>query len=183
MLQMVAPRRARASVVAALRTAHPYEEPAFDVIELAGLPSARGGGRVGDLLESTTLAGFADLVAATLPGTAHGVRVAGRGDRDVRRVAICGGAGDSMLGAATASGADVFLTSDLRHHRASEHLEAGGCALVDVAHWAAEWMWLPQAARLLEQDAAAAGFALSTTVSTTVTDPWSFHVGRPTDAR
>ena len=183
MLQMIAPRRRRADVIAALRSAHPYEEPAFDVIELAGVPSGRGGGRVGDLAEPITLAELADLVAATLPTTAHGVRVAGDPHRVVRRVAICGGAGDSLLGAAIASGADAYLTSDLRHHRASEHLEAGGCALVDVAHWAAEWMWLPQAARLLEQDAAAAGFSVGTTVSTTVTDPWTFHVGRPTDAR
>ena len=183
MLQMIAPRRRRAEVIAALRAAHPYEEPAFDVIALADIPSGRGGGRVGELSDPVTLAGFADLVAANLPTTAHGVRVAGHPDRLVRRVAICGGAGDSMLGAANASAADVYLTSDLRHHRASEHLEAGGCALVDVAHWAAEWMWLPQAARLLEQDAAAAGFSVGTTVSTTVTDPWTFHVGRPTDAR
>ena len=183
MLHMIAPRRRRAEVIAAVRAAHPYEEPAFDVIELADVPSGRGGGRVGDLAESLSLAEFADLVAATLPGTAQGVRAAGDPRRVIRRVAICGGAGDSMLGAASASGADVYLTSDLRHHRASEHLEAGGCALVDVAHWAAEWMWLPQAARLLEQDAAAAGYSLATTVSTTVTDPWTFHVGRPTDAR
>jgi hypothetical protein len=183
MLQMVAPRRRRTHVMAALRSAHPYEEPAFEVIELADEPSGRGGGRVGDLPEPMTLAAFAELVAATLPATAQGVRVAGDPSREVRRVAVCGGSGDSMLGAADASGADVYLTSDLRHHRAGEHLEAGGCALVDVAHWSAEWMWLPQAARLLEQDAAEAGFALSTTVSTTVTDPWTFHVGRPTDAR
>ena len=183
MLQMVAPRRRRAQVVAALRAAHPYEEPAFDVIPLADIPSGRGGGRVGDLTEPMTLGEFADLVAATLPTAAQGVRAAGDPRRTIRRVAICGGAGDSMLAAATASGADVYLTSDLRHHRASEHLEAGGCALVDVAHWAAEWMWLPQAARLLEQDAATAGFSVGTTVSTTVTDPWTFHVGRPTDAR
>ena len=183
MLQMVAPRRSRAQVIAALRSAHPYEEPAFDVMEVAGAPSGRGGGRVGDLSESTTLGQFAELVAATLPTVAQGVRAAGDPDRVVRRVAICGGSGDSMLGAADASGADAYLTSDLRHHRASEHLEAGGCALVDVAHWAAEWMWLPQAARLLEQDAATAGYSLGTTVSTTVTDPWTFHVGRSTDAR
>ncbi len=183
MLQMVAPRRRRADVIAALRAAHPYEEPAFDVIELADVPSGRGGGRVGELAEPISLADFADLVAATLPTAAQGVRVAGDPRRVLRRVAICGGSGDSMLGAATASGADVYLTSDLRHHRTSEHLEAGGCALVDVAHWAAEWMWLPQAARLLEQDAAAAGYSVGTTVSTTVTDPWTFHVGRPTDAR
>jgi dinuclear metal center YbgI/SA1388 family protein len=183
MLQMIAPRRRRAQVVAALRAAHPYEEPAFDVIELAPEPSGRGGGRVGELAESMTLRSFAELVARTLPATAAGVRAAGDPDQVVRRVAVCGGAGDSMLGAANAAGADVYLTSDLRHHRASEHREAGGCGLVDVAHWAAEWMWLPQAARLLEQDAAAAGLALGTTVSTTVTDPWSFHVGRPSDAR
>lgn len=182
-LQMVAPRRRRAQVVAALLAAHPYEEPAFDVIPLADVPSGRGGGRVGELAEPMPLRTFADLVAATLPATAHGVRVAGDPGRSVRRVAICGGAGDSLLAAADASGADVYLTSDLRHHRASEHLESGGCALVDVAHWAAEWMWLPQAARLLEQDAAAAGFALGTTVSTTVTDPWTFHVGRSPHAR
>ena len=183
MLQMIAPRRRRGEVIAALRAAHPYEEPAFDVIELATEPSGRGGGRVGQLPEPMTLRQFAELVGRTLPSTAQGVRVAGDPDLLVRTVAICGGSGDSMLAAADAVGADVYLTSDLRHHRASEHREAAGCALVDVAHWAAEWMWLPQAARLLEQDAAAAGFALGTTVSTTVTDPWSFHVGRPTDAR
>ncbi len=183
MLQMVAPRSRRAAVVAALRAAHPYEEPAFEVIALADLPSGRGGGRVGDLAEPMALAAFADLVSATVPATAGGVRAAGDPDSPVRRVAICGGAGDSLMGAADAAGADVYLTSDLRHHRASEHLESGGCALVDIAHWAAEWMWLPQAARLLEQDAAAAGFSVGTTVSTTVTDPWTFHVGRPFDAR
>ncbi len=183
MLQMVAPRRLRARVVEALRAAHPYEEPAFDVTALADVPSGRGGGRVGDLGEAVSLREFADRVAATLPATAQGVRVAGDPDRPVRRVAICGGSGDSMLRAATASAADVYLTSDLRHHRAGEHLAAGGCALVDVAHWAAEWMWLPQAARLLEQDAAAAGREVGTTVSTTVTDPWTFHVGGPTHAR
>ncbi len=183
MLAMVAPRHRRDEVIAALRAAHPYEEPAFDVIALADVPSGRGGGRVGDLAEPMSLRDFAALVSATLPATAQGVRAAGDPRRVVRRVAICGGSGDSMLGAANASGADVYVTSDLRHHRASEHLEAGGCALVDVAHWAAEWMWLPQAARILEQDAAAAGYSVGTTVSTTVTDPWTFHVGRPIDAR
>jgi hypothetical protein len=187
MVQMVAPRSRRAQVVAAPRRAHPYEEPAFDVLELAEPPAAagigRGGGRVGDLSEETTLGRFAELVSATIPATAGGVRVAGDRDLPVRRVAVCGGAGDSLLDAATAAGADVYVSSDLRHHRAGEHLAAGGCALIDVAHWAAEWMWLPQAARLLEQDAARAGLALTTTVSTTVTDPWTFHVGRPSNAR
>ena len=155
MLQMVAPRRRRADVVAALRAAHPYEEPAFDVIELADVPSGRGGGRVGDLADPMTLGGVRRPcrrdAADDRAGCPGGGRPAAGRSAGLRSAE---GSGDSMLGAANAAGADVYLTSDLRHHRASEHLEAGGCALVDVAHWAAEWMWLPQAARLLEQDAA-----------------------------
>lgn len=179
MVQMVAPRRRRHAVVAALLAAHPYEEPAYDVLELAAQPSSRGAGRVGTLTEPITLDDFARRVGRALPPTAHGVRVAGDPARLVQRVAICGGAGDSLLGAAAASGADVYVTSDLRHHRAGEHLAEGGPALVDIAHWAAESLWLPQAAALLGQDAAAAGLALDLFVSTVTTDPWTFRVEDP----
>ncbi|MGV1006447.1 MAG: Nif3-like dinuclear metal center hexameric protein [Candidatus Nanopelagicales bacterium] len=175
-IQTIAPRHLRGEVVRALRAAHPYEEPAYDVIELAVEPSGRGAGRVGRLPTPTTLRGFARLVDQTLPRTAHGVRVAGDPARPVSRVALCGGSGASLLGTATATGADVYLTSDLKHHQASEHLESGGPALVDVAHWAAEWMWLLPAARLLAADAAANGWHIRPMVSTTVTDPWTMHL-------
>ena len=122
---MVLPRGRRAAVVAALRAAHPYEEPAFDVFELADLPSARGLGRIGSLPAPEPLHAFADRVAAALPATAWGVRAAGDPDRPVQRVAVCGGAGDSALGAAAAAGVDAYVTADLRHHPASEHLLAG----------------------------------------------------------
>ena len=115
---MVLPRARRAAVVAALRAAHPYEEPAFDVLELADLPSSRGLGRIGTLAEPEPLRAFADRVAAALPATAWGVRAAGDPDRPVRRVAVCGGAGDSALGAAAAAGVDAYVTADLRHHPA-----------------------------------------------------------------
>ncbi len=179
MVQMIAPRERRAAVVSALIAAHPYEEPAYDVIELAAQPSGRGAGRVGTLAAPITLAEFAQRVGRALPPSAHGVRVAGDPERIVQRVAICGGAGDSLLGAATASGADVYVTSDLRHHRAGEHLADGGPALVDIAHWAAESLWLPHAAELLRQDAAAAGLTLDLSVSTVCTDPWTFRVEEP----
>jgi dinuclear metal center YbgI/SA1388 family protein len=182
MVQMIAPRRLRAGIIAALRSAHPYEEPAFDLFELAAEPSDMGAGRVGNLAAPATLGAFAERVAQVLPVTVAGVRVSGDANQVVNRVAICGGSGDALLDAAAASGADVYLTSDLRHHRAGEHRAAGGCALIDVAHWAAEWMWLPQAAALLEQDAAADGIPLAITVSTITTDPWTFRVGGPTDA-
>ena len=132
-----------------------------------------GLGRIGELPQSMTLADFADVVAIALPPTRHGVRVAGDVARAVRRVAVCGGSGDSLLAPATAQGADVLVTADLKHHRALEHLEDGGCAIIDVAHWASEWPWLDQAARLLAEDLSAEGSTVESIVSARPTDPWA----------
>ena len=133
--------------------------------------AATGTGRVGTV-EETTLEAFAARVGQSLPATAHGVRVAGAPDRVVRRVAVCGGSGDFLLDELAHGDVDVYVTSDLRHHRAAEFLEHDGPALVDVAHWAAEWTWLPVVeARLRE----AMGDRVGTRVSTQCTDPWSFR--------
>ncbi len=136
-----------------------------------GEASATGVGRIGTVAD-TSLEQFAAHVAAALPATAHGVRVAGERDRPVRRVAVCGGAGDFLLDDLVGSDVDVFVTSDLRHHRAGEFLEHRGPALVDVAHWAAEWTWLPVVEGRLR---AAMGDRVETRVSTQCTDPWSFR--------
>lgn len=174
-LEMIAPRAARPSVVTALRSAHPYEEPAFDVVELADLPSDRGSGRIGRLAAPMTLADFADRVAERLPGHHGGTRVAGDPERIVETVGLCGGSGDFLLPVADAAGADVYVTSDLKHHPVSEHLETpGACAVIDVPHWAAEWTWLPVAAREL----AARLPEIETRVSRIVTDPWTRTFGQ-----
>ena len=178
-VEMVLPRQRRSNLVAALRSAHPYEEPAFDVLELAPWSSPRGIGRVGTLSEAVTLGAFADLVAAALPHTVQGVRVAGDREAPVRRVAVCGGSGDTLFGAVRASGADVFVTADLRHHPASEAREeaAGGRPyLVDVAHWASEWPWLHGCAERFAAEASTLGTTVETRVSYVRTDPWTFRV-------
>lgn len=135
-----------------------------------------GIGRVGELADAEPLSAFAARVAAALPVTSGGVRFAGDPERPVRRVAVCGGAGDTLFGAVRTSGADVYVTADLRHHPASEALEAGGPALVDVAHWASEWPWLTYAADTVRSTLAAAGTNVDTYVSTLVTDPWTAHL-------
>ncbi|WP_406566979.1 Nif3-like dinuclear metal center hexameric protein [Actinoallomurus rhizosphaericola] len=129
----------------------------------------RGLGRVGELPAPVTLREFADAAAKSLPATAAGLRVAGDPEAPVRTVAVCGGAGDSLLGAARAVGADVYLTADLRHHPASEFREDGSTALVDAAHWATEWPWLGDAAALVRQT------GVETRISTVVTDAWTFR--------
>lgn len=137
-----------------------------------------GTGRVGVLPRPVTLDEFAGRVAAALPATQHGVRLAGDGRREIRTVAVCGGAGDAFL-ADAALVADVYVTADLRHHRAQDHLVDGGCALIDVAHWASEWPWLPVAANRLAADLHSGGSTVDIHVSTICTDPWTAHLGSP----
>jgi dinuclear metal center YbgI/SA1388 family protein len=129
--------------------------------------SGLGTGRIGTLQSELTLTEFAGRVREQLPPTL--VRVAGEGDAIIRTVAVCGGAGDSLLD--RVGDADVYVTADLRHHRAQDHRVDGGCALIDVSHWASEWPWLPAAAAALETDT---NGAVRTIVSTTPTDPWHY---------
>jgi len=172
-IEVVLDRTLRGRVVEAMIAAHPYETPAYDVVELADPESSLAGtGRVG-VIERTTLQTFAEAVAAALPETAAGIRVAGDPERSVRRVAVCGGAGDFLLDEVARSDVDVYVTSDLRHHPASEFVEKGGPALIDVPHWAAEWTWLPVVQARLEE---ALGDSVGTRVSQTNTDPWSFRL-------
>jgi dinuclear metal center YbgI/SA1388 family protein len=146
-----------------------------------------GTGRVGRLAAPTTLRELAGRVAAVLPATAQGVRVAGDLDATVESVAVVGGSGDSLFDAVRASAADVYVTSDLRHHPVSELRErartqaaaTGGPAtpyLVDVPHFASEWPWLRYAAEDLVRALAERGEHVRTRVSTTVTDPWSARI-------
>jgi putative NIF3 family GTP cyclohydrolase 1 type 2 len=128
---------------------------------------------VGDLTEPTTVAAFADRVRDRLPRTPSGVRVSGDPARAVGRVAVCGGAGDRLVQAAASAGADVFVTSDLRHHPALENVVDGGPALVDAGHFATEWPWLPVAAERLAADAREHGTTVEVRVSSLVTDPWT----------
>lgn len=151
-----------------LRDPHPLVPAATD--------STLGLGRVGVLAEPTTLGRFARRLAAILPATAQGIRVAGQYDRPVTRVALCAGSGDSLLSNPAVLAADVYLTSDLRHHPASEAVQdsrvASGPALVDVSHWASEWLWLEVAAQQLRN----ALPGVEVTVSELRTDPWEFAI-------
>lgn len=178
-LEMVLPRRSRNDVIAALRAAHPYEEPAFDLFAQAPAPGRRGTGRIGELPAAVTLAEFTAHAAAVLPSTSWGVRAAGDPAAVVRTVAVCGGSGGSLAEEARRAGADAFLTADLKHHPVVEAVtERGGhgMALVDAAHWATEAPWLDALAGALRERF---GTTVDVRVSRQVTDPWTLHVPSP----
>jgi dinuclear metal center YbgI/SA1388 family protein len=178
-VEMVVPRSLRTAVIAALRAAHPYEEPAFDLLQMVPLPSRRGTGRIGELPVAMTLAEFTAHAAAALPPTVWGVRAAGDPARNVRTVAVCGGSGGSLAEDARRAGADVFLTADLKHHPVVEGVtERGGTGMgmVDAAHWATEAPWLDALAGALGERF---GTTVDVRVSRQVTDPWTLHVPSP----
>lgn len=183
-VEMVLPRRLRDDVVRALRAAHPYEEVAFDLYELVAPTGPAGLGRVGALPASVALGQFAGHVASSLPATPAGVRFFGDPARQISTVAVCGGAGDGLLSDAMAAGVDAFVTADLRHHPASEHLATGGPVLIDPGHWASEWPWLPVASQRLVAELSSAGTTVEAHVSRLVTEPVSGHVpSRPQEDR
>jgi dinuclear metal center YbgI/SA1388 family protein len=180
-IEMVLARARRTAVVAALRSAHPYEEPAFDLVELVPLPGSRGLGRLGRWAPGGTLRELAEHVAQSLPATPVGVRFGGDPDRPVRTIAVCGGAGDDLFDAVRAAGADAYVTADLRHHPASEALEHGAPGLVDVSHWASEWPWLADCQRLLRSGLGDRADTVETRVSRIVTDPWAARTAVPSE--
>lgn len=182
-VEIVVPADRRAAVVGALRAAHPYEEPAFDLLAQAPIPTRRGSGRVGQLAAAMPLRDFVMHAAQALPRTAWGVRAAGDPQRTVSAVAVCGGSGGPLIEPARRAGADAFLTADLKHHQTLEAVTergTGAMALVDAAHWATEAPWLDALAARVRQRF---GTTVNVRVSRHVTDPWTLHAPAPESRR
>jgi dinuclear metal center YbgI/SA1388 family protein len=133
-LETVVPRARVDAVVRALRGAHPYEEPAFDLLRLATHEDGRGFGRVGSVTPATARA-LVDRVKAAV-GASHVLSV-GDLDRHVSRAAVCAGSGGDLLADAIDAGAELFLTGELRHHDALRAASAGMIA-VCVLHSTSE---------------------------------------------
>ncbi len=135
-LEFVCPAGRIADVLEAVRSSHSYEEPAIDVYPLHPVSSeAVGAGRVGMLSNPTSLEEFATSVARALGD--RGTRFVGDPGREVRRVAVCCGAGDDFLKDAARVGADVLLTGEARFHRGHE-AELLQIGLIVAGHHATE---------------------------------------------
>jgi dinuclear metal center YbgI/SA1388 family protein len=121
-LETLVPVACVGAVVAAMRRAHPYEEPAFDLVPVAAASDGRGMGRVGSV-EVGPARNVVERVRQAL-SLSH-VLVAGSLDRDVSRVAVCAGSGGEFVDDAVRCGAQLLLTGELRHHDALAAVAAG----------------------------------------------------------
>lgn len=167
-LEVELPRGRAGAVVAALLAAHPYDEVAYDLVPLLD-GATTGFGRVGQLPTPMRLADLAARIRTGLP--APHLRFAGDPERPVSRVAIVGGAGDSLLEAARATGADVYVTGDLRHHVTLDAVTLG-LQLIDAGHHATEVAAMPAFKQRVEASARAVGLRAPVVASRAPTVPW-----------
>ena len=110
-------------MVKALRSAHPYEEPAFDLIQLAATPEGVGQGRIGTLAAPADRSAIIDHIKKEL-GLAQ-VMVAGPTAGAMTRAAACAGACGDLVNDALAQNAELYLTGELRHHDALRAAQRG----------------------------------------------------------
>ncbi len=134
-LETIVPAEDTGQVIEAMLDAHPYEEVAYDVYPLKNGRWDMGPGRTGTLTEAVPFGEFVKTVKDALD--LEQVRCTGSPDRRVERVALCGGSGGSLIDAAAAAGADVFITGDVKHHDAHRARELG-MALIDAGHYGTE---------------------------------------------
>ncbi len=167
-LEVQVEERLLGKALRALIDSHPYEEPAVDVYSIR-VPTKGGLGRVGTLEGPLRLEELADLCRERLQNPA--VRFAGSPDREVRRVAVCGGRGAHLAADALRAGADVLVTGDVSHHQAVAALNMG-LAVVDAGHYHTERTSVPFLARLLGERAERKGLEVEILASRVDTCPW-----------
>ncbi len=146
-VEMLVPRARVNAVVRSIKSAHPYEEVAYDLYTLENTNPNFGMGAIGELKIPMKLSSFLATIKRALG--AESLRYAGALRKNIRSVAVCGGSGSDLLEAALAAGADVLVTADVRYH--SYHSATGRIALVDAGHWETEQVILPVIARRLKE--------------------------------
>jgi dinuclear metal center YbgI/SA1388 family protein len=171
-LETIVPQRRLSRVLEKLIKAHPYEEVAYDLIPLANQLPGAGLGRVGRLAAPVSLAALADRVK-TLLGCSS-VRLVGRPEQVVSRIAVCGGSGAGLIAEAQRRGADVLVTGDVKYHEARQ-AEDLGLALLDAGHFATERLAAAGLAARLGAEATARGWRLDILVHDGERDPFIVH--------
>ncbi|NND16773.1 MAG: Nif3-like dinuclear metal center hexameric protein [Eudoraea sp.] len=133
-LQVVFPTHKKGSVIAALYNHHPYEEIAFEILEMENPNRHLGMGMIGKLQEELSEKAFLDLVKTTLK--TGGIRHSALLGRPIKKVAVLGGSGAYAIAEAKAKGADAYITADIKYHQFYE--AEGQILLLDVGHYESE---------------------------------------------
>lgn len=168
-LETIVPQSRLQEVIKAMLASHPYEEVAYDLYPLSNRGRAYGLGRVGQLIEPMLFSDFVEYVKLTLGN--QQVKVAGDLNMKVERVAVCGGAGGSLVSRAAQEKAQVLVTGDVSYHQAQEALSLG-LGVIDAGHYLTERVVLNSLVDYLKE--ALSGYSPAPAVFSTEinSEPW-----------
>ncbi len=133
-IETIVPQHLQGKVLKAMLKAHPYEEVAYDLYQLENSNPLVGSGMVGELPEATDALDFLRKVKDTFQCGC--IRHTSPGERKIKKVAFCGGAGSFLLGKAKSVGADLFITGDFKYHEFFDAEEA--LIIADIGHYESE---------------------------------------------
>jgi len=146
-IEVILPAYLENKIVATMKAIHPYEEVAYDVVGLSNINNRIGSGVIGELAEPITERDFLNRLKTIfqLQIIRHSVLPG----KPVRLVALCGGAGSFLVTKALASGADVYVTADMKYH---EFFDANSRLLIaDIGHYESEQFTINLLQEILEQ--------------------------------
>lgn len=161
-LETIVPAEQVQTVIQAMLAAHPYEEAAYDIYPVEQTGRKEGIGRIGTLPEAMPFRAFAKRLKERLGLDA--IRLVGDGEKPIKRVGLCTGAGVEFVSLAAAKGCDAYLTADIKYHEAQRAVELG-IAVADVTHYASEALIVPVLQRKLQAAAQAKGWNLAVVCS------------------
>jgi dinuclear metal center YbgI/SA1388 family protein len=159
-------------VITLLKKHHPYETMAYDIYPLTPEVGLQGMGRLGVLEKRLPLGQFINHIRKKLG--LRTFRVSGNLELLVKKVAICSGSGSSLLGSFLSSGADVFISGDLKYHDARTAEEAG-VGLIDIGHFGSEHLVVDVLSEKLRRAILAAGLNVSVEACNLEQDPFTVY--------
>ena len=146
-IEVIFPEYFQHQLINSLKKAHPYEEVAYDIYSLSNVRDDVGSGLIGELEESTATKQFLNILKEQfgVPAIKHTKIV----KNEIKKVALCGGAGFFLLSKAISAGADIFITSDIKYH---EYFDADNrILLADIGHYESEQFTIELIAEILQK--------------------------------
>ncbi len=166
-LEAIVPKSLVTDALARVRAVHPYDEMAYDLYPVETPDMNHGMGAIGMLPRRIALRAFVALVRRRL--RAGAIRFAGDPKAGVQRIAVCGGAGSDLVADAIRSGADAFVTADVKYH--AFHGLPDGFGLIDAGHGETEQVILRPLAEFIRRSAAERRQTLTVDLSRVSTNP------------
>lgn len=166
-IEVIVPEYYLSSVLGAMKEAHPYEEVAYDVVQLKNNWQEVGSGMIGELPSPVSMSEFIEMVKTKMELNHFKGTKSNR--IEIKKVGVCGGAGSFLIPQAMANGCDAYITSDVKYHEFFD--TEGGMFLCDIGHYESEKYTIPLFKEILSEKFP--NFA--TIFAQTETNPVQYH--------